>query len=448
MLDNDIIVCYELPSPSLQSKPNKRQDGDPFIVPVFMCDTLRTTRQTYGNNNGAFGYPFLVIVTEKEACDHGAMYNLILSRLERWTENARELSTWEVGSPSDSLGDSLEEVPIPITSGAPADSTVEINENGDIIPVEDTAPEEGDIVDQKDTIIRESDEDGIGLRDSPPRKVGFKKDIFQLHVHPYTVSYGVGFGSFGPSRSSLVSWEMREEEAKDNSPPVLLRPNDVFVCEFDSHMKAFYFGDHAKWDKWEQFIHPELKASREAAKTTKKKSISLQDCLDEFTKEEKLGEDDLWYCPKCKKHQQATKRFDLWKVPDILVVHLKRFSNNRTLRDKIDTFVDFPLEGLDLTSMVGERQAAKRLSEQGADIHSIGFEDIEEPLVYDLYAVDEHLGGLGGGHYRAYAHNHATKKWYHFDDSYVTPAQPESAVVSTNVKIIYYYLLNIFCVAP
>ncbi|EEB88127.1 hypothetical protein MPER_14214, partial [Moniliophthora perniciosa FA553] len=48
---------------------------------------------------------------------------------------------------------------------------------------------------------------------------------------------------------------------------------------------------------------------------------------------------------------QATKRFDLWKVPDILVVHLKRFSNSRMLRDKIDVFVDFPIEDLDLTSM-------------------------------------------------------------------------------------------------
>src|SRR5216683_1568474 len=44
-----------------------------------------------------------------------------------------------------------------------------------------------------------------------------------------------------------------------------------------------------------------------AAKTLR--GISLQDCLDEFTKEEQLGEDDLWYCPQCKKHQQATKKF-------------------------------------------------------------------------------------------------------------------------------------------
>lgn len=426
MLDNDLIVCYELSGPSLQSRPHKRQDGDPFVVPVYLYDSMRPVRQTYGqSNNGVFGYPFFVVVDAKDACDEEAMYNLILARLERWTDNARELSRWEAGSPTDSL----EEVPIPITSGIPADSTVEINENGEIITVEESAPEEGDIVDLKDTVIRESDEDLIDIRLSPPRKVGFKKDIFQLHVHPTNVPYGVGFGQYN-SRAAFVSWETRREEAKDESPPVLLHPNDIFVCEFDSHMKEFYFQDHQTWDKWDTYVHPEVQAKREAAKTAQKKNISLQDCLDEFTKEEKLGEDDLWYCPRCKKHQQATKRFDLWKVPDVLVVHLKRFSNNRSLRDKIDAFVDFPLEGLDLTAMVGERQAATRLSEQGADTLSLGLTDIDEPLVYDLYAVDEHLGGLGGGHYRAYAHNHVTDKWYHFDDSYVSEASAQNAVVS------------------
>jgi ubiquitin carboxyl-terminal hydrolase 4/11/15 len=200
-------------------------------------------------------------------------------------------------------------------------------------------------------------------------------------------------------------------------------------------MKNFYFPDlptleNALWQVGQDFFHPEYVESKKAETARSNKDITLQDCLDEFTKEEKLGEDDLWYCPRCKKHQQATKRFDLWKVPDILVVHLKRFSNSRTLRDKIDTLVEFPIEGLDLEAMVGERQVANSLMQQGVDIVSMGLGDVEEPLVYDLYAVDEHLGGLGGGHYRAYALNHVTNLWYHFDDSYVTQTRAEDAVVS------------------
>ncbi len=60
--------------------------------------------------------------------------------------------------------------------------------------------------------------------------------------------------------------------------------------------------------------------------------------------QEQLGADDAWYCPACKKHQQATKKFDLWTLPEVLVIHLKRFSYNRYWRDKIDTLIDFPIE--------------------------------------------------------------------------------------------------------
>lgn len=116
-----------------------------------------------------------------------------------------------------------------------------------------------------------------------------------------------------------------------------------------------------------------------------KKQVTLSDCLDEFTKEEELSEEDLWYCPKCKKHQRATKKFDLWRMPEIMVVHLKRFSHSRTWRDKIDALIDFPTSELDLTDRV--------LSiEDHASVKD------EDRLVYDLYGVDNHYGGLGGGH--------------------------------------------------
>jgi ubiquitin carboxyl-terminal hydrolase 4/11 len=31
--------------------------------------------------------------------------------------------------------------------------------------------------------------------------------------------------------------------------------------------------------------------------------------------------------------------------------------------------------------------------------------------VYDLYAVSEHMGGMGGGHYTAVAQNPENQKW-------------------------------------
>ena len=60
-----------------------------------------------------------------------------------------------------------------------------------------------------------------------------------------------------------------------------------------------------------------------------KKKITLSQCLDLYTAEEQLGANDAWYCPTCKKPQQAMKKIDIWSLPSILVISLKRFSLNR-----------------------------------------------------------------------------------------------------------------------
>ncbi|KAJ1731367.1 hypothetical protein LPJ61_002569 [Coemansia biformis] len=162
-------------------------------------------------------------------------------------------------------------------------------------------------------------------------------------------------------------------------------------------------------------------ASRQpAAHGQKQKQVSLEDCLSEFTRSEKLGEEDPWYCSRCKEHQQATKKFDLWRVPEILIVHLKRFQHSRAWRDKIDAFVDFPLAGLDLTQKVAGPNGSE--------------------LVYDLHAVCNHFGGLGGGHYTAYAHSPEDGKWYDFNDSHVSAMHDAAGVVTEAAYMLFYRL--------
>ena len=46
--------------------------------------------------------------------------------------------------------------------------------------------------------------------------------------------------------------------------------------------------------------------------TNTKTCLPLSECIGQFTTTERLGADDPWYCPKCKKHQMASKKFDLW----------------------------------------------------------------------------------------------------------------------------------------
>ncbi|KAJ1666474.1 hypothetical protein EV178_002261 [Coemansia sp. RSA 1646] len=148
------------------------------------------------------------------------------------------------------------------------------------------------------------------------------------------------------------------------------------------------------------------------------RKVTLDECLSEFMRSEKLGEDDPWYCSKCKEHQQATKKFDLWRVPEILVVHLKRFQHSRAWRDKIDTYVDFPLSDLDLKQTV--------VGPKG------------KTLIYDLYSVCNHFGGLGGGHYTAYARSPDDEKWYEFEDSRVSEVQSPEDVKTSAAYMLFY----------
>jgi ubiquitin carboxyl-terminal hydrolase 4/11/15 len=162
---------------------------------------------------------------------------------------------------------------------------------------------------------------------------------------------------------------------------------------------------------------PEVHKTGFTVKKTRQEAISLFSCLEAFLTEEPLGPDDMWYCPQCKEHRQATKKLDLWKLPEILVFHLKRFSYSRYLKNKLDTFVNFPIHNLDLTKYVKNKDGTS--------------------YVYNLYAISNHYGGLGGGHYTAYAKLIDDNKWYHFDDSHVSPVS-EAEIKSSAAYVLFY----------
>ena len=91
------------------------------------------------------------------------------------------------------------------------------------------------------------------------------------------------------------------------------------------------------------------------------------------------------FCPSCKKHCQASKKLDLWRLPEILVIHLKRFSYSRFLKNKLETYVDFPVDDLDLSMYVA-------------------YKNDQTCTRYVLYAISNHYGSMGGGHYTAFVH--------------------------------------------
>jgi hypothetical protein len=167
-------------------------------------------------------------------------------------------------------------------------------------------------------------------------------------------------------------------------------------------------------------VSDESEARQAALARKATRATSVLDCIDKYCQIEQLEETEMWYCNQCKKHVCAWKQFHLYRTPPILIVHLKRFHYSATShrRDKIDVFIDFPLVGLDLTDRV---------------MHWTG----EEKPVYDCYAVSNHYGGLGGGHYTAYALSD-DGEWCHFDDSRVTAGVDPKEVVSQAAYVLYY----------
>jgi ubiquitin carboxyl-terminal hydrolase 4/11/15 len=148
--------------------------------------------------------------------------------------------------------------------------------------------------------------------------------------------------------------------------------------------------------------------------------LTLNQCLGFASEPEILDEQNKWFCAQCRTHVRAKKESEIWSVPEILIIQLKRFSRGEFGQSKIDATVDFP-DVLDMAPyVVGSGSPGS--------------------IRYDLYAVSEHSGGLSGGHYTAHAlvrSGNEKGEWYHFNDSSVTKASRQSAHSSLAYILFY-----------
>lgn len=55
-----------------------------------------------------------------------------------------------------------------------------------------------------------------------------------------------------------------------------------------------------------------------------KANLTLEECLKAFSESETLDENNPWFCPICQKNQCATKTLSVWRLPDFLIIYLKR----------------------------------------------------------------------------------------------------------------------------
>ena len=156
----------------------------------------------------------------------------------------------------------------------------------------------------------------------------------------------------------------------------------------------------------------------------KSKEITIYDCFEAFRTEEKLEKDNSWYCSKCKKNQEAFKKLEIYRAPNILIVQLKRFDckteniyEGLIKNKKNESLVNFPLQNLDISKYVVEENSKK-------------------DCVYDLCAISQHYGLLSSGHYTAFCINEGD--WYNFDDEKVTKINNLKNIVSKGAYILIF----------
>ena len=415
---DDKITFMELDSPK----------EDSILIPIFhrKNDVNQFTKRT---KRTAFATPTIISLTRQEAQDLATIYRKILRHVATMT--TRDILN-ETQPESDQTRQTPED---PDTVVMTEDDAQSVDSRIKTSSVEG----EDSIVDvsmQDDTQTPGANTDDTEVTDAPPAHPLANAiapgllNLFDVRVVPQrprqtgTIPDGHSLdtakvyqsltsraktenkshGSADDNSDGYSETDGSDSESHGASEWSLVKQGEAIVLDWNDEARDALFGGNGKKTDLRgaaTYIDanirvpkdPEIIERRAQVDSDKAKGTTLDQCLDEFSKVEILGENDAWYCPSCKDFVQASKQFELWAAPDILVVHLKRFGS---LRRKLTTKVRFPVTDLDLTDRVTGPDDGRSLK-------------------YDLIGVDCHSGGMGGGHYYAHAKNFITGEWCNFN---------------------------------
>ncbi|XP_072305947.1 ubiquitin carboxyl-terminal hydrolase 21 isoform X2 [Eucyclogobius newberryi] len=142
--------------------------------------------------------------------------------------------------------------------------------------------------------------------------------------------------------------------------------------------------------------------------------VTLKECLDLFSQEERLDKENSPMCERCNRRTDSTKRLSIQRFPQVIVIHLNRFTTSRWTISKSTVHVSFPLTNLDL-GPYGPVDSG--------------------PILYNLYAICNHSGTVNMGHYTACCLDE--NKWCFYNDSSVT--QVSENQLQTNQAYVLFY---------
>ena len=176
-----------------------------------------------------------------------------------------------------------------------------------------------------------------------------------------------------------------------------------------------------------------MSRSLAAAAASEADAMEISTCLRQFLREEELDGTNMWRCSGCGENVSAGKTIQLWDLPEVLIINLKRYGT-RLLRSgmvarKSEKKVVFPLRGLDMAPYYRGGSSAGGSAALGT--------------CYDCIAVVNQIGGnMSSGHYTAFVNRSYRLRgrtgeedaWYSFDDHKVAKMAPKDIVTNTAVR--------------
>jgi len=102
------------------------------------------------------------------------------------------------------------------------------------------------------------------------------------------------------------------------------------------------------------------------------------------------------------------KNLCFFRPPAVLTIQLKRFKQIDGQMRKLQTLVEFPTEGLDLSPYVLDYEFLSK---------------IDVSCSYNLTGIINHYGSLTYGHYTSFVRNPYSQEWFKYDDQNRIPIQ-------------------------
>lgn len=169
----------------------------------------------------------------------------------------------------------------------------------------------------------------------------------------------------------------------------------------------------------------------------KRGTVDLAACFDAFVAPEYLEGDNAWHCSQCNRKQRAVKKLNISRLPQNLIIHLKRFrqtgySFDKASIDKIEMNVNYPFQDMDLSKY----WPSTRMSAYEEKTWESLPRKQSPPFIYDLYALTSHHGTLKSGHYTAFVKK-SPHGWFHYDDTNVVPLR-DNRVTTRTAYVLFY----------